>query len=303
MTTLILPALLAVFSSRAWSQTQNDRADLVSTYKNYYTGQRPIYQAAPVTHVVPEFNTVTYVLDGKSINTVVTPDPVGKSTDMSAEMAVKGYRVSPYLALSLKRVGLGFNVESGQTSIAFSQKYSGGSQSQNSSVSYRGLGIYGFFKAIDTKIYDLTFIGGGRSTNVKHVIEPMRSSVPSSGYQAPDQTYRYTLNSYEAGINNELRLLKSVTVTPWANYSRTDDANASAQIKFGDANTEIMSEDLDVFWRSRKTIDYGVDLGLRIAGLEIRIGGMLGLIFTSGGSSELVKDTGYGFSLSLNHKG
>jgi len=218
-------------------------------------------------------------------------------------MTVKGYRVSPYLALSLKRVGLGFNVESGETNIAFSQTYSGGSQSQKSSVSYRGLGIYGFLKVIDTNMYDLTLIGGGRSTNAKHVIEPMRSSVSKSGYQPPDQTYRYTLNTYEAGINNELHLLKSVTVSPWVNYARTDDANASAQIEFGDANTELMSEDLDVFWRSRKTIDYGVDLGLRVAGLEIRIGGMLGLIFTSGGSSELVKDTGYGFSLSLHHKG
>ena len=222
---------------------------------------------------------------------------------MNAEMAVKGYRASPYLALSLKRVGLGFNVESGATSLTFSQTYSGGAQSQNSSVSYRGLGIYGFLKVIDTNLYDLTLIAGGRSTNVKHVIEPLRSSQTNSGYQAPDQTYRYTLNSYEVGMNNELHLLKSVTVTPWANYARTDYASASAQIKDWDTNSEIMNEDLDVFWRSRKAIDYGVDLGLRVGGLEIRLGGMLGLIFTSGGNSNLVKDSGYGFSLSLHHKG
>ncbi len=275
---------------------QTQRSRLIEAYKANYTGHRPIYQAAPVTHVVPEFNTVTYVIDARSYAaTVKNPD-----TPTSGEsLMVRGYKVSPYLALSLKKFGLGFNVESGEMTIDFARDSGGTNFEQTSHVTHRALGIFGFFKLIDSKMYDLTLIGGGRTYNATHKINQLHRSDQT----AYDASYRYVVNQYEAGMNHDLHLLRSITLTPWANYTHIDTANATAQIKTYDGNADDMSEDLDVFWRSRRSVDYGLDLSLRVKGLEVRLGGLLGVLFTSAGGSPWVTDKGYSLSLSLHHKG
>ena len=296
--------LILALSAASIAVAQDQRADLVDEYQSFYTGQRPIYQAAPVTHVVPEFNTVTYVIDARQLNTEVTPKAKDNFSPASdAVMKVTGYRVSPYLALSLKRVGLGFNVEAGQSDIGYSETIGNNSSSQKSSVSYRGLGIYGFFKVFDGKVYDLTLIAGGRSTNARHIISPMSSTWRGTTVSQESSTYRYTVNTYEAGLNNQFHLLESVTLTPWLNYAHCDDANGSAQLTDNDPNATLMREDLRVFWESRRTIDYGIDLGIRISGFEVRIGGLLGLVFSSAGGSDQVKDNGYSLSFTFHHKG
>lgn len=297
--------LLMVLSLLATElMAQNDRTELINQYQKHYTTNRPIYQSAPVTHVIPELNTITYVIDAKILNTEVTPESItGFSSNSSSSLKVEGFKASPYLALSLKRLGLGFNMDSGQTTINYSEAYSSFAYSDISKVEYRGLAIFGFLKVIDSKFYDLTLIAGGRTTNAKHVIGPVTNTVNSNTTVGSPTTYRYALQTYEAGINNEFHLLKSVTVTPWANMVRTDTASAIAQIKQYDYNGSKMNEDIIVFWKSQRTIDYGLDLAVRIKGLEVRLGGLMGTIFGSSGDSDTVKDSGYSLSLSLHTKG
>jgi hypothetical protein len=298
-------ALIAAISISGRSVYGQDRAKIVTTYKEHYTGQRPIYQAAPVTHVVPEFNQVTYVLDARQINTVVTTVPAssGYGSNSSESLTVKGYRASPYLALSLKRVGIGFNLEAGESSIAYKYQSSSSPESQASSVSYRGLGIYGFYKVFDGDMIDVTMIGGGRSTNAKHKVGMLMTSYNQNWGAPTASTYRYSLSTYEAGLNTQIHILKSVTMIPWVNYSRTDTANAAAQVGASSDNDALMVQDLDVFWKAQRTVDYGIDLGVRVGGFEVHVGGMLGSVFNSAGGSEEVKDKGYAFSLSLHQKG
>jgi hypothetical protein len=280
---------------------QSTREAATREYVDFYSASRPIYQAAPVSHVVPEFNTVTYSVDARKLETTVIPD--SQTTGGSSTIAVTGYRVSPYLALSLKRFGLGFNLDAGQTEIEQTQKFSTGSIDQKSQAVYRGLGIYTFFKLIDTKIYDLTVIGGGRSVNVRHVISPYKNSLQSGGPQTSDEAYHYTVNVYEAGVSNDFHLLKSVIVNPWVNYQKVDASNALAQTPVTDFNRDVMDQDVRIMWKSRRVIDYGIDLAVRLGRFELKLGGLMGLVFTSNGTSDTVTDKGSSIAISFDHKG
>ncbi len=297
-------SLSALFASPVWGQS--GRATEVKAYKDYYTGSRPIYQAAPVTHVVPELNKVTYVLDARMIDTTVT-DPTSVSAyggaPTSESLVVKGTRVSPYLALSLKRFGLGFNLEAGDSTINYKYANTSYPTTQKSSLSYRGLGIYGFLKVIDGKFVDITLIGGGKSINAKHKVGYEQTNYNQSPFATTLSTYRYSLTTYDAGLNTQFQVLKSVNLIPWVNYSRTDTANAASQTGLSTAIDAIMIQDLDVFWRSQRVVDYGLDFSVRVGGIEVHLGGMLGSIFSSAGGSETVKDKGFSLSLSLHQKG
>jgi hypothetical protein len=294
----VLSFLLMASSQTLFAQGTRDTCS--QEYVDFYTKSRPIYQSAPVSHVVPEFNTVTYSLEAKKLDALVAPE--SQVTNYSSELEVTGYRVTPYLALSLKRIGLGFSLDAGQTDIKFNQDYSSNSMAQKSQAVFRGLGIFSFLKLIDSKIYDLTLIGGGRSINVKHIIEPYSTNYQTNSYQRAE-TYHYTVNVYEVGISNDFHLLKSVVVNPWANYQKSDSSNALAQTPEGEINRDLMDQDTQIMWKSRRVIDYGIDLSLRIGRLELKLGGVLGALFTSNGTSETVKDKGTSVTLSFDHKG
>jgi hypothetical protein len=279
---------------------------LISTYKTHYAGKRAIYQASPVTHVVPESGRVTYVLDARSMNTTVTGTTFTSSQSQTPpveKLVVKGYRASPYFALSLKRIGLGFNLEAGDSTIAYDYVDSTNPMTQESSLSYRGLGIYGFLKAIDGKMIDVTLIAGGRSSNAKHKVGQLKTNYNQNPGVPTVSTYRYSLTTYEAGLNTQIHILKSVNLVPWINYSRTDTANAASQSGNSIDIDELMVQDLDVFWKSQRVVDSGLDFSVRIGGFEVHFGGMLGSIFSSAAGSEGLIDKGYSLSLSLHQKG
>src|SRR5690606_8403111 len=89
---------------------------LIDVYLEDARSQPPLYQTAPVTHFVPSPKTVTYAIDARLIDTEVTTGRPYPSAPVGT-LKLEGYSVAPYVALSLKRTGLGFGVEAGRRSL------------------------------------------------------------------------------------------------------------------------------------------------------------------------------------------
>jgi len=301
--------LTVAWAGPAWAGAQDtDRADLIDAYLKQARERPPLYQSAPVTHIVPEFNTVTYALDGHLYDTTVLPadlnkDPGGNGN--SRTMTLKGYSVAPYVALSLKKVGLGFNVEAGRRSLSYDSKTGADEMKQQSTAVSRGLGIHVFFKFLDTKRLVATAIAGGRTINVRETIGPFvttNAGVPTGTYSNADM--RYTLNGYDGGLNLGVRLLKGVTLIPWGNYAYIDDSNPRSMIGNSTSTlTNTLAEDVNVFWHAEPSLNYGLDLAVRVGGVQVRLGGLFGMIVSMGSTSDQVKDNGFSLSFSWDQKG
>lgn len=296
-------ACIVIFPLCSPAFAQTARSRLIKEYQDFYTGSRPFYQSSPVTHVVPEFNTVTHSLDVKFPGVTVTPSG-SSATKIGANhetMKISGYVVSPYMSVSLKKFGLGFNVEAGDQSLKYESVYNAYSSLQTSKLVHRGIGIFGFAKWIDGPVWDMTFVAGGRTINNVHNVGAFKSY--GSDSNTADKVYRYAVSGYEAGINNELHLTQKVTVAPWVNYSALDTSDATDQVEGTGYFGTTLSEDVDVFWKSRRETDYGIDLSIRVGRVDVRIGGLLGLVLTSAGGKENIADGTYSLTLTVDQKG
>lgn len=103
--------LLLCAGARAMGATA--RGELAARLIEENQSGPPLFQGTPITHIVPEFNTVTYAADMHDLDTTVQPvsSRAGKTAD---DLRYTGWVASPYLALSLKKIGLGFNMEAGK---------------------------------------------------------------------------------------------------------------------------------------------------------------------------------------------
>jgi hypothetical protein len=282
-------ALAATFTTPSTvAHGQGGRAALTSQFVDESHKQPPLYQASPVTHIVPAFNTVTYALEAHLFNTEVTPE----SYRSGEELRIDGYSYEPYIVLSLKQIGLGFNVDGGHREIT----YESSSAKQQSRLDYRGLGVFGFFKLYDKPDLYSTLIVGGRSLSARHEVGETRY-----GESAGGRTFDYGLTGYETGLNVGMRLVKPMTIIPWANYAYTDDSKGRAVAERSDSRT--MKEDLDLFWKAERPLNYGLDFALRVANVELRIGGLLGLVVSSGTGSDAVEDNSYSLCIAWDQKG
>lgn len=255
--------------------------------------------------MVPNFNTITYAMAYEKRDITVLSRYANGNLDKtdSSNLAMSGYTLAPHLAISLKKVGIGFSIENSKNSAVYTQSYGGGLTSrQHSDVSASGLGfnLSSLPFASLQKDNKLAVIIGGKSLTVKHQYSEFASN--NLQLQQDPTLVRYNLLKYEAGVNLTLQLLKQFSVIPWIDYSHADTGSALAAAD-NKTNAQLFENDVKLFWQSYPDLRYGIDLGINAFGFDVRIGSFLGSLARLNTQPDYIQDKSFSFSLSFNQKG
>ena len=316
--------------SRAQVATSSRQA-IIEKYVEQRQKNPAIYQSPPITHIVPNFNTITYAGNVEYESTTILPsDDTGTLTNnsnASSDLKLSGYGIAPHLAMSLKRVGLGFSVESAHHEALYSythQNFSAGSETVSEPASSGDLAVinvtdtqkstldvsgYGFNISLLplpklTKTIKLATILGVKSLNAKHTIGQISSSSTILGSEFKNAVYRYSVQKYELGINLSIQLLRGFRVIPWVDYTETSIQN-NTPLKAATSETSCTDYECDIqlFWYNAPKLRYGIDVGLFIEGFEVRIGGLLGTLGNLNSTPDFIQDDSLMISLSWDQKG
>ncbi len=294
-------ALACMAGSPSLARAQS-REQLIQNYIDQQQKNPPLYQAPPINHLVPNFNTITYAaaLDYQQVE-ILPSDSEGnvqKYLNSEASLSLKGYTVSPHLAMSLKRVGLGLSVETMHREAIFNSSYTSSGEStyysQLASVDASGYGFNISFLPIPkfSKNIKVATILGTKTFNATH---RSGSFQPVTGSGSPSR--RYTVQKHEIGLNVGLQLLKAFRLTPWANYGLTV-LNTDSE-----SNGASYEKELELFWKEQPDFRYGINAGITLDGFELSIGGILGMLGNLNGTPDFIKDKSLSLTLSWDQKG
>lgn len=324
---VLLVAHLGWTSASIADNSGTRRGQLSDVYLDYLQSHSQIYESAPVSQVVPSFNTVNYALAGESRDVTVQPNLASRQDSPSTEtLKLGGYTFSPYLAVSLKHIGLGFSAESGVRTAKYSNEpngsqsnvYQGTYALQQSSMSFKSVGAFFYLIPFQNlpKMLTLTTIIGGRSYNATHKVSQDRWDSSSIVFGNHDsQTFHYNINRYEGGINIGIQLMKSFVIIPWCNYRVTD---ASAPLLLADSYQKDhgggdqarppgsiagnLAGDVDLFWLADPRLQYGVDFAVHLGAFEVHLGDALGAVASTSKNSEQIIDHTISLSVAFAHK-
>lgn len=299
---LIIVALGVLCSEVVSAATSRER--LAGLLIDSMQGSPSFFQGTPITHIVPEFNTVTYALDVQRLQTSVLPD-YRYSGDVPEKLIYSGWKASPYLALSLKKIGIGFNLEAGKKSFDYVNSGRDAERKQNSTVNYRGLGIYLFYKPFDWKQVIPSITLGGKSLNGNHEFGSLMSDAERDASGSKTVKFNYSILNYSVGLNTQMKLIKPITIIPWADYFSVDDAaaHAVAAKSISEWQKPDYEDDLKMMWSDRKALNYGIDFAIDTNGFQLRFGGLLGSILSGGIGPDYIKDQGIRIAFAWNQKG
>lgn len=293
----------------SYAQSVVHRGNMIDSLVEYRKSANSIYQPPPITHMVPNFNTITYAIAVEKRDITLLPRYENGDLDTQDQSSLKlsGYTVAPHLAISLKKVGIGLSIENSKNESVYNyqNQWSNYDVNQTSVVSTAGLGFNVSVLPFDSlrKNHKLALIAGGKSLNVKHSFSDFLSSTASG--RDPIQT-RYNILKYEVGANLTLSLLKRFRVIPWVDYTMTDIKNAQSAYNpqsHGYVTDGIYADDLRLYWQSSPNVRYGIDLSLGIWGLDIRVGSILGKLARLGSDPDYYKDSSFNISLSFDQQG
>lgn len=309
---LAIGITLLMAACQGLAQTVDEREKFTDSFLLYRKSSSSIYLPPPITHMVPNFNTITYALAYEKRDVTILPrlDNGDVEKNDPSSMHLTGYTVAPHLAISLKKVGIGFSIENSKNSAytLLGNKFNSASDAtQTTTVATSGLGFNLSALPFESlrKENKLAFIIGGKSLNVRHDFSNF-TSVQTQAFEMEPESLRYNLLRYELGANLTLALLKHFSVIPWMDYSHTDTKAAQAAYKpqFPNPNmTDIFNDDLRLFWQSTPNVRYGIDLSINAWGLDIRIGSLFGSLARLGAGPDYVKDSSFNISLSFDQKG
>jgi hypothetical protein len=302
LASLLLPSL-------GHSQNLDPRTPIVDDFVEQRAQNPGLYQSPPINHIVPSRNTITYAGHFEEVNLKLMAKPEGlNEVNPNNSISVTGYRLEPHLALSLKNIAIGFSIERSKLVEEWTTRDANHSyeRQQKSTLESSGLGLNLAFLPFPKlhKKLRLAMILGGKSLNVKHGLSYAKSQPIESSDM---QSFRYTVNHYEAGLNLSWFVLKRFAIVPWMDYATYDIAAArsifnSEKYASGELK-EIMENDLDLFFMSYPKFRYGLDFAVQVLGLEVRIGGLLGTLANLNKSVDYIEDNSVTISVSIEQKG
>jgi len=267
-----------------------------------------LYQSAPITHVIPAFNTITYAFEFAYKNVTVTPQNSSQSDNESLKLG--GYTATPYLAVSLRYLGLGFSAEDGQRTAAYSDAYGGKfptTVTQKSEADYTALGVYLYLIPFpETTTITPTVIFGVKDYNVSHSVgyeltsSPNTSAASNQSQGPTSETFRYSVTTYEFGLNVGVQLLKRFMLIPWVDYTYVDTREAQSMSNTSDTDYQ---DDLQLFWHADPAVRYGLDFAIKIDRFQIHLGSVFGALAPTGQSVPYIQDRSISLSLSIDQKG
>ena len=288
-----------------YAEEESERKDLIDHYVDESKKNDTFFASTPATHVVPAFNTISYALSAISYDTVISPEENSRvSNENAAKLVLTGYGVSPYLSISLKRIGLGFSVESGNRQAEYTSANSSQyKESRLATLNYRGVGAFVYWIPFGKlwNTVNTTVILGGRNYSAKH--EHTRTSL-NSGVQTDRNTtsINYSVPSYEGGLNFNVGLFKSFSMIPWGNYASLDTTNATSQLRNNEYERDYIASDVDLFWKDKPDLTYGLDFAAKLGSFQVRLGGILGFLAAPEGSSQ-IQDESLSLAISFEQKG
>jgi hypothetical protein len=309
---LVAPFLLP-FPAAAQTNSLDPRSPIVEDFVKQRAQNPELYQSPPINHIVPSHNTITYAGQFEEVNLKLMQEPEGLSdVNPNNAITVTGYKMEPHLALSLKNIAIGFSIERSKLAEewTYSDAYNSFQRKQKSTLETSGLGLNLAFVPFPKmhKQLRLAMILGGKSLNAKHGVSYVKSlNGPVSIENADMQSFRYTVNYYEAGLNLSWFVLKRFAIVPWADYAMYDVAGAQAIFnseKYSSGELKaVMENDLDLFFLSYPKFRYGLDFSVQVLGLEVRIGGLLGTLANLNKSVDYIEDKSVTISVSIEQKG
>ena len=309
---LVAPFFLP-FQAAAQTNSLDPRTSIVEDFVKQRARTPGLYQSPPINHIVPSHNTITYAGQFEEVNLKLMQEPEGLSdVNTNDAVTVTGYKMEPHLALSLKNIAIGFSIERSKLAEewTYSDTYSTFQRKQKSTLETSGLGLNLAFVPFPKmhKKLRLAMILGGKSLNAKHGVSYVKSlNGPVSIESADMQSFRYTVNYYEAGLNLSWFVLKRFAIVPWADYATYDVAGAQAIFnseKYSSGELKaVMENDLDLFFLSYPKFRYGLDFSVQVLGLEVRIGGLLGTLANLNKSVDYIEDKSVTISVSIEQKG
>lgn len=283
----------------------NEQKELEDYYLDDVQANGSLYKTSPVTHIVPTAKEITFALDAKRVDLKLDGDGIedrryGGRND--SEIDLDGYTFTPYVAISLKRVGLGFSAEAGKKNYDYQDGSS--TQTQKSTLDYRAIGIYAYLLPFANTPDWLTtsVVLGAKSYTATHKVSNMTNAEPSG---RDWQTYHYTTMSYLAGTLFDFHFLKRFSIVPWLDYTFTNisqiDAAAKDKKNAG-SNGYYLSREGELFWRARPQTEYGIDLVVRFDLLSVHLGDFLAPLAYQADDS-VIKNRSVQLSVSAEMKG
>ncbi|MEI8026904.1 MAG: hypothetical protein WCI18_11210 [Pseudomonadota bacterium] len=307
-----LTLMIFFWSVAGLSEETGKRAELIDSYVKSHSDNPGIYQSTPIYHLVPSFNTITYALGVTSSDYKIIPkDPVFYESD---ELSVKGLKIEPHIAVSLKNISLGFSAlrdtEVGEYKYVQSYSGSGYYQGQKSTLATSGVGLNAAivpFPRLHRQL-KLAFILNGKSLSVKHSISPLQSSNHEIEIQDEDmKILNYNFYRYSAGVNLNWHFFKQFSIVPWADYTKTDFDGARTQIvsstTMAEGLADMVEKDWQLYFLSQPNLRYGLDFAADLFGFEVRLGGLLGSFASLNKSELFIKDSSLVLNVSFEQKG
>lgn len=116
--------------------------------------------------------------------------------------------------------------------------------------------------------------------------------------------FNYSVYNYAIGVNLQLKLVRAMTIIPWADYLWVDDRAAhGAGSKMVDSAKIDFADDLKILWNDRPRLNHGIDFAVQISRFELRLGGAFGAFIASGMGPENVRKNGFHITVAWNQKG
>lgn len=297
MSLTVLAAALLVASPAHADGVNDPRQDLEDAYYEEYGQHGSLYQSAPVTHVVPSFKTVTLALAADRYNVTVANH---------GSLKLSGYRAAPYVAVSLKRIGLGFSAETGEKHLLYTDSSVLYPRVQHSDADYKAIGVYAYWLPFETRgeqSFTASTVIGAKDYNVTHKVTPLND--PGSPDQGREK-FRYNLDEFMVGALVEFRLLKLFSLVPWTVYTYLDTRDPLAQAADVKTNYygvgDILKGDTKVLWQSNPKLDFGLDLLLKVRGFALHLGEAFGILVANQSNDQIIDKT-MSLSVSLDLKG
>ena len=285
------------------------REEFQNAYADELKNTPSIFGSSPVYHIIPIANTITFAAEYQNYDLEVVGPGVeiaSNKDDSEERLHMTGWATSPYIAFSAKQFGFGFTGEIGQRNIHYfrSSTADTGYEEYLARVKYSGVGFSVFWTTPSSWLPNYikpTLISGIKSLNVSHetsgqILEPFSRVVMNN--------MKYSVQNYEVGCNVSLNFVKRFTVIPWADYVTNSYTlpEGTPAVDFV-ANTQQLRNDAKLIWGSQPRARYGIDFAVSAWGLNLRLGGLLGILGTLNKGSDRVEDKSRAISLSIDTKG
>lgn len=298
------------FGSRADAAALTGRDELQDAYGSQLSNSPSLFDSAPIYHIIPTENTITFAGEYKLIDATIAPP----GTDISANrehlterLDLSGWTASPYVAFSRRTFGFGFSGETGKRAAHYLRTHTdnSGYQEHLGTLTYSGIGLNVFWTpkvSALPKYAQATLIAGAKSLNAVEI----SSGDLSDRFSPVTLTkYQYSVKSYDGGCNVSVNLVKRFTVIPWIDYATNafdTPAPATGATK-STTNDQTVTDDARLFWDSDPSLRYGIDFAVDIFGVNLHIGGLIGILGTLNKGSDRIYDGSHALSLSFDTKG